>query len=461
MMLIKQIMREHPDDEFIEYAPLLEKYALEYRQSEKWIYVGKAQLHQNWIIFISVIRLDIINLLEKILPILVAKKIPFKIVKNQALHQLINIGRLGHSKVGKVIVLYSSSQNEAIEIVSILAPLTAQFRGPKINNTIRLGNVLYGCYSKLIKGKGNKTQQRLLVPARSAIPFYIGENYHIKDRRKFVLRRFYILMKIIRISAKGNIYKVLNTRDFVLNWCIIKQGRLNMVDDFNGRTIKDRLRWQKEVHTNLNGKILIPKIVEFFEEDEDAYLVMEYIKGIPLESYIKSVYRYQNWNDFLAAKKIDLLNYYIDLLQIVEDIHKAGYVHRDLKHGNFLRLLNGKPYILDFELSYSFKEQQPNPPFTMISPGYQAPEQLEYATPTIKEDIYSLGALLIYLITGTLPKLFIDSNMEITKLKLRSLYIGDQLIDLACWCMLKDASSRPTLRDMIMVITGYIQKMSK
>jgi serine/threonine protein kinase len=78
-------------------------------------------------------------------------------------------------------------------------------------------------------------------------------------------------------------------------------------------------------------------------------------------------------------------------------------------------LKDGTLCILDFELSYAVVFKKPEPPFLLGTFGYVAPEQLKYAQPDYKEDSYSLGALLCFLLTNIPPVQFITNLYKVER----------------------------------------------
>src|SRR4029077_9115632 len=93
--------------------------------------------------------------------------------------------------------------------------------------------------------------------------------------------------------------------------------------------------------------------------------------------------------------------------------HDKGVIHRDLQPGNILLDENGEPMVSDFGLAKWLNEASDltRSLETLGTPGYIAPEQVEYraADLTSAADIYSLGAILFYLLTKRPP--FVGPNV--------------------------------------------------
>jgi serine/threonine protein kinase len=445
--------------EFSDYGEILAKHEIKFIEKEIWLQVGKASFNKRWLIFISVIKSQLPEMLEEVLPVLKDRNISFQIVKTRLLHQYINYGRYGDNYVGRVLTLYPDSGDIARQVVAILSPILKLYYGPKVNNSIQIGPALFAKYCELERGTDGKRFKKEYIPRRSQIPFEINAAYKVKSRKNRFFGKYYFAIKTLKSSSKGDIIKATRFKCLSFKWCIVKKGKLHMVDDFWGRTIKDRLLWQKKVMEDLYDKMDVPKVLDFFEEKDDSFLVMENIRGSSLFQTIKSLYESGNWRSFNTSIRKWILDYYLYALQIVNKIHHNGYIHRDIKAENFLVLPNSKPFILDFELSYSLKEQCPAPPFQAITPGYQAPEQLNNIMPAIKEDIYSLGALLLFLLTGTHPKEFVKMAPLMIKEKMLVMSISNGLIDTTINCLDDNPINRPEIDLIISVIYNQIIRL--
>ncbi len=133
------------------------------------------------------------------------------------------------------------------------------------------------------------------------------------------------------------------------------------------------------------------------------YMVMEYLEGADL-------------NDYVARKKLqveDAVDYVIQACEAMSVAHRAGIVHRDLKPANLFRAKrpDGSVVIkvLDFGISKVLLPDASQAALTqtstmMGSPLYMSPEQMRSTkNADARSDIWSLGAILYELLTGTPP----------------------------------------------------------
>jgi serine/threonine protein kinase len=147
----------------------------------------------------------------------------------------------------------------------------------------------------------------------------------------------------------------------------------------------------------------ILQLIEFGDEQGILYLVMPFIDGGTLTSYLR-----RNLPDLSEISAI-----YQQLLDAVEYAHEAGLIHRDIKSSNVLLELrrNAPPYVYlaDFGLVRTMRHDESSQPGKPIpleqvpgTPHYMAPEQT-LGIVTSLTDIYALGVLLYQMLTGNLP----------------------------------------------------------
>ncbi|MGJ8695542.1 MAG: protein kinase domain-containing protein [Verrucomicrobiaceae bacterium] len=92
----------------------------------------------------------------------------------------------------------------------------------------------------------------------------------------------------------------------------------------------------------------------------------------------------------------------LSVTRAVAHAHRHGLVHRDIKPANVLLGPSGEPYLADFGIAVNEGEQEENS--TSGTPAYMAPEQARGESVTTSADLYSLGALLVDLLTGKPPE---------------------------------------------------------
>jgi len=150
-----------------------------------------------------------------------------------------------------------------------------------------------------------------------------------------------------------------------------------------------------------------PHIVQIFEVGEQQgcpYLVLEYVEGGNLAEKLKD----GPLPDRAAAELVALL------ASAVHAAHQGGIVHRDLKPANVLLTTNSTPKITDFGLAKRLDgaSAQTLSGALLGTPNYMAPEQAEGSHVGPAADVYGLGAILYYLLTGG-PPFLAESPLDI------------------------------------------------
>ncbi|BAY31929.1 serine/threonine protein kinase [Nostoc carneum NIES-2107] len=146
----------------------------------------------------------------------------------------------------------------------------------------------------------------------------------------------------------------------------------------------------------------IPELFAYFEENEEFYLVQEFIDGKDLTSEIIP-YHALNENKVIALLQ--------DILEVLALVHQENVIHRDIKPSNLIRRSSDKKIVLiDFGSVKEISTLEVNEDNTSGSitrsigtPGYIPIEQ-EEGRPELCSDIYALGVLAIQAITGIPPR---------------------------------------------------------
>ncbi|HEY9692990.1 MAG TPA: protein kinase [Oculatellaceae cyanobacterium] len=165
--------------------------------------------------------------------------------------------------------------------------------------------------------------------------------------------------------------------------------------------VKDCFRQEASTMKRLGGyKQQIPKILDDFEENEQFYLVQEYIEGNDLEKELRSY-------TFNEQEVIQILN---DVLQVLDYVHSQGVIHRDIKPANLIRRTSdSKIVVIDFGAVKEVMTLALNPENQTIStkiigtPWFMPPEQA-MGRPHYVSDIYALGITAYRLLTKKAPK---------------------------------------------------------
>lgn len=147
----------------------------------------------------------------------------------------------------------------------------------------------------------------------------------------------------------------------------------------------------------------IVRVMAVFEQNGTAYMVMEYERGKDLKLQLRhQEFRTQQNLTRIVGPIIDGL----------DEVHRLGYIHRDIKPANILIRNNGTPVLLDFGSARLAIGSQTQNLTALVSVGYAPLEQYNSSNDNQQgpwTDIYALGAVLYYAITGNAP---VDSTLR-------------------------------------------------
>ena len=148
----------------------------------------------------------------------------------------------------------------------------------------------------------------------------------------------------------------------------------------------------------------IVKALDFFEINNTAYIVMEYLEGVTLKQYLRE-------NKRIDAE--DLVELLVPLIEALDEIHSQGLIHRDISPDNIMVLPDGRIKLMDFGAARDYTEFGEKSLSIVLKPGYAPPEQ--YQTHGVQgpwTDIYALCATMYKCITGENPPDAIDRVID-------------------------------------------------
>lgn len=198
--------------------------------------------------------------------------------------------------------------------------------------------------------------------------------------------------KIQRKIGGGGMANVYLATDTILNRDVaVKALRMDYVHDQEFIARFDR---EAQSATSLSH----PNIVNIFdvgEDDQQLYMVMEYVEGLTLKEYI------QQFGPVEVPLALDIMK---QIASAIAHAHENGIIHRDIKPQNILINQFGQVKVTDFGIAMALSATALTQTNSILgSVHYLSPEQARGGTATKKSDIYSMGIVLFELLTGQLP----------------------------------------------------------
>lgn len=175
---------------------------------------------------------------------------------------------------------------------------------------------------------------------------------------------------------------------------------------------------------------------------------MEYVKGATLKNVVSSIYDTRIWSNLSLKDQNVVITLLLDVIDVIGNMHEAGYVHRNITPDNFLVNKYDDVVMIDLKHAYSLGEDEPSPPYGQGTPGYSSPAQLLSFGACTEDDIYGLGALLLWGFSNLPPLKFDIDNPDRLVRQLTFLGVPYEIQSIIQQCLSEDASERPDLSEI-------------
>jgi serine/threonine protein kinase/Flp pilus assembly protein TadD len=210
-----------------------------------------------------------------------------------------------------------------------------------------------------------------------------------------LIDRRYEIVKVLGKGAFGQTFLAKDMKRPGQPYCVIKQ--LHYLSN-NPQALQHARRLFKkeaEILEKLGHHDQIPTLLADLEDEQEFYLVEQFVPGQSLASEIGAG---MPWSE---AQVIRLL---VEVLEVLAFVHSQAVIHRDLKPANLMRREpDGKIVLIDFgavkELGTQIAHGQNIPTIAIGTPGYMAFEQFN-GQPQFNSDIYALGVIAIQALLG-------------------------------------------------------------
>ena len=184
----------------------------------------------------------------------------------------------------------------------------------------------------------------------------------------------------------------------------------------------------------------IVRVQQFFEAHGTAYIAMEYLQGRTLAALYKD-------EKVLDEQRLRAL--LTPVLDALEQVHAAEFLHRDIKPGNIMYRNGDTPVLIDFGAARAAMAMRSQNMTAIVTPGFSPIEQ--YSTSAeIKQgpwtDIYAIGAVLYHGMTGTVPSDATARTMDDHLVPVREAAAGrygEPLTDAVDWALRMRGAERP------------------
>ena len=210
----------------------------------------------------------------------------------------------------------------------------------------------------------------------------------------------YKIINLLGAGGFGHTYIAEDTQRPGNPHCVLKHLTFASPNAAVFQQVRRLFQTEAETLERLGRHDQIPQLLAYFEENQEFYLIQEFVEGHPLSDELTEGVH------FSEQQVMALLE---DALGVLEFVHAQGVIHRDIKPENLIRRdRDGKLVLIDFgavkTLGHTIAEVTGETSLSMpiYTSGYGASEQC-LGRPQFSSDLYSLGMVAIQSLTGMRP----------------------------------------------------------
>jgi serine/threonine protein kinase len=209
-----------------------------------------------------------------------------------------------------------------------------------------------------------------------------------------IFQNKYTLLNKIGEGSFGEVFETIDNEN--------KKYASKVEDKTSKLRLKAEFNIYKKILNKIKEPIGIPNVYTYIETTDYNILVMDLL-GISLEAKFNESNRKFNISTIYAIA--------IDMIKIISFVHSKGFLHRDIKPNNFLfnnKIPHNKLYIMDFGLSKQYIQDKSHIDIkfdrNLIGTARYASLNIHWGIePSRRDDLESIGYILIYLFRGKLP----------------------------------------------------------
>lgn len=216
---------------------------------------------------------------------------------------------------------------------------------------------------------------------------------------------------ITYIAKHATLGKKYAIKEFFLSGYNVRNNKTNHIslqgiEEKDFTKIKQRFIEEARTLASLNNDAVV-KVIDIFDENGTSYMVMPFVEGVTLQSMVEK----DGPMDYDIA-----VNYIVRICDALSYIHSKDILHRDVTPDNIIVTPDQKTVLIDFGSARKFVNDKTQRHTTILKQGYAPLEQ--YSATSRKgayTDLYSLGGVLYYILTGVRPIDATERTMESMK----------------------------------------------
>jgi serine/threonine protein kinase len=226
----------------------------------------------------------------------------------------------------------------------------------------------------------------------------------------------YVIEKVLGVGGFGITYYAKHTtlnkhyavKEFFINgFCVrntqTKDVHLQGITDEEYAGFREKFVEEAQTLAKLDHENIV-KVIDMFEENNTSYIVMPFVEGVTLQQLVKQ----KGKLDYETA-----VNYMAQIAEAIGYIHERNILHRDISPDNVIVTPANKIVLIDFGSAREFIHDKTQSHTAILKKGYAPLEQ--YSVTSRKgaySDIYSLGAVFYFALTGKKPTEATERTMD-------------------------------------------------
>lgn len=419
------IDRYQPSGELLQIVRRYETDQWDIKTGGFWTYCRPKALQyriQGWKIHISGMRTSAIEVLERIAPLLIAENVPFKFCSDLRMVRLSTSKNWPRTGAGKFITIYPENEDRFLLLVQKCYEATNGLNGPYIlsDRSYKDSKVVFYRYGEhrglgIVNSLGQHTpfilspQGQRVSDERVAyfrLPDWMKDPFtkstlSVRSDRPVVLKERYRVTGAIRYSARGGIYLAEDLHSGAT--VVIREARPMLDDPVHPHCPFKLLEKGARILRKLDGTGLAPAFVDFFQEWEHLFSVEEHLEAESLWGYAMNFTADRSISSRELFQNIERTTR--QLIRGLEIVHENAIIIRDMTKTNVMFTFKGELKFVDFEFACELDRN--DPPLAGGTEGYTSPEQRRNQIPTVHEDYYALGGLILDMIAFTASGLYL------------------------------------------------------
>ncbi|HEY0451253.1 class IV lanthionine synthetase LanL [Actinophytocola sp.] len=393
---------------------------------EFWHYVrpaGRRTPKQGWKLHVPATPLSACVVLSRCVEVFAEHRCAFKFAKTMRQLQLLLEPNADRTSAGKFVTAYPVDDEHAVRVAAALHEATLGLPGQLILTDRRFrssSQVFYrygpfvrettltddGEYAPILRdGNGDVVVDRRgigrPVPDWLSDPFQDKHIEPAKVPRSVRIGGRFQVREAIRQSNRGGVYLATDTETGTE--VILKRFRRFTAAAVDGTDSLNRARAEARTLDALGPIGATPRLLGLLNENGDMFVAVEKVSGVPLRRFVARNLR-PTASGALAMDSSVVLDLATQLVDLIAEVHAAGYVLGDLTPNNVMVTDEGRLVLIDLESALRSWEVT----VRLTTKAYTAPEEIARTrlvapAPAVTADLYGLGATLMYLASGSHP----------------------------------------------------------